>query len=463
MARTRLSLKATIRLTLLLVASSVILAAVALFSAFRGRDLACAADQQAAAVGEVVAEDLLWYLRHCPQGPLSDWLTRAGSWPRVHGITVLQDNSVLATNDAWPLTPAQMRLGRHYNTSIMIPLNEETPDGHPLALQVQPLSAKPLNIKVLIVLTITPDSGMASLSWAFFLPLAVIGLLGVFIAVMWLDHEVVRPIELLSKISTNPTLAGQLGEATGALCYTELTALAQTLRGLHVNLNQWRHKVDRLERTFDTRVQEQTRQISKTLQRTQLEVWRDPLTGLYNRRMLTANGQKMVDEQVQAEGDISVLMFDVDHFKTLNDTMGHMAGDEMLQFVAQLLKQAIRREDVAVRYGGDEFLLLLPGVSITDAEQIAGRAIGLFRQHTKLLTTLDPRPTLSAGVASLATTNVHLLDELVQLADSALYQAKRGGKNCVGVYNPTVPHETPAEAPSLAAASLAGVSRRILN
>jgi diguanylate cyclase (GGDEF)-like protein len=175
--------------------------------------------------------------------------------------------------------------------------------------------------------------------------------------------------------------------------------------------------------------------------------------------MLEENGTKLLEEKRREGGDFSMVMFDVDHFKTLNDTLGHMAGDEMLQFVAQLLKQAVRREDFAVRYGGDEFQLLLPGLSAAAAEQIAQRVVSLFGQHSKLLINLDPKPSLSAGVASLATTNAKDIAELMHETDAALYQAKRTGKNRVGVCDGTA-RKAAAAAPVQA---LANAGRRMLS
>ncbi len=206
-------------------------------------------------------------------------------------------------------------------------------------------------------------------------------------------------------------------------------------------------------------MEEETRKINQTLRRAQRETCRDPLTGLHNRRTLEANGERLFEEQRRSGGDFSIVMFDVDHFKALNDALGHMAGDETLRLIAQLLKQAIRREDFAVRYGGDEFQLLLPGLTIGEAEQVAQRVVSLFAQHAKLLVHLDTRPSLSAGVASLWATGARDIAELMREADAALYEAKRAGKNRVGVYESGM-RKAAEVAPGRA---LAGVGRRILS
>lgn len=464
MGRGKLSLKATIRLTLLLVAASVILTAAALFGAIRHRDRNVIATQQALVIAELAAADLQSQLHRQPGLGAEAWLDRAAAWPAVEGVALLQDNGLLAAAAAEPPPPDVVRLAQQYAASTMIWLPQRSVEGDPLALQIQPLPARGLNMKLVLVLAIRPDRAAGLASWGFFLPLGIIGLLGVCIGILWLSHEVVRPIEMLSTLGSDESKALTLTEPTGASRYAELARLAQTMRCLHVNLDQWRHKVDQLERSFDQRVEQETRKMQRTLQRTQREMWRDPLTGLYNRRMLTENGQRLLVEQREARSDMSVMMFDVDHFKTLNDTLGHMAGDEMLQFVAQLIKQAVRREDFAIRYGGDEFLVLLPGVPVGDAEQIAARVVALFRQHAKLLRDLDPKPSLSAGVASLAITHAQSMEELMHLADTALYQAKRGGKNRVGLYDPRGIRESGQPAPDQAPArSVVAAGKRVLH
>jgi diguanylate cyclase (GGDEF)-like protein len=154
----------------------------------------------------------------------------------------------------------------------------------------------------------------------------------------------------------------------------------------------------------------------------------DPLTGLANRRRLD---ESLDRETKLAEGlgaPLAALMIDVDHFKRFNDTFGHEAGDRVLREVGAVLKGATRDGDLAIRYGGEEFLLLLPGMHVSKAteraEQIRER-IGALR--------LDDgeaelgRITASVGVAS--TPECGSYRELLQLADAALYKAKESGRD----------------------------------
>jgi diguanylate cyclase (GGDEF)-like protein len=142
------------------------------------------------------------------------------------------------------------------------------------------------------------------------------------------------------------------------------------------------------------------------------------------------------EAQVHAGHDLSLAMFDLDNFKGLNDTLGHAAGDELLQFVGELLRTALRSGDVAFRYGGDEFLLVCPGVSADAAANIADRLIRLFTQRAKLLT-VQPEVSLSAGVASVRRHRPGSAGEMLKMADEALYRVKETGKRGVAIYEPT--------------------------
>jgi diguanylate cyclase (GGDEF)-like protein len=458
MGRGKLSLRATIRLTLMLVVWSVILTATALFGAMRHQERGTIARQQAAMIAGVAAQDLVRHVQNVPREPLSTWLKQVSRWPAVEGLALLQDGEAPLVSAGEPTTAFLQTAGGEHAEAAFLWTGAAAENGKYQAIQVAPVSSESFKGKLVLALRLSNESPDMPIAWGFFAPLAMIGLLGVCIGILWLNHEVVRPIQILAKIGTDSGAGAEMLEPVSASRYEELAGVAQTLRCLHVNLDQWRSKADQLEKSFDRRVEEETRKINQTLQRTRGEVWRDPLTGLCNRRMLDENGTKLLEEQRREGGDFSVVMFDVDHFKTLNDTLGHMAGDEVLQFVAQLLKQAVRREDFAVRYGGDEFQLLLPGLSSAEAEQIAQRVVSLFGQHSKLLVSLDPKPSLSAGVASLATTNAKDIEELTHEADSAMYEAKRTGKNKVGVYDAKA-HKA-AAAPAKA---LVNAGRRMLS
>ncbi len=160
---------------------------------------------------------------------------------------------------------------------------------------------------------------------------------------------------------------------------------------------------------------------------------RDPLTGLFNRRYMEESLDREMRRARRGGHAVGVIMLDLDHFKALNDTRGHEAGDEMLRATASLLQRSIRAEDIACRYGGEEFVLILPEVSLDDAAQRA-ESIRLAARvlrvpfHRQVIGPL----TLSAGVAVFPDHGPSS-DALLRAADAALYQAKARGRDRVAV------------------------------
>jgi two-component system, cell cycle response regulator len=153
----------------------------------------------------------------------------------------------------------------------------------------------------------------------------------------------------------------------------------------------------------------------------------DPLTGLYNRNSLAEFAGKITAAAERHDMDLSLIMIDLDHFKQINDRHGHLAGDQVLAAVGDLLTSSCRTEDFAVRFGGEEILLILPHCQLEDAEK---RATDLLDRIAKL------RPAGITVTASMGVTahqaNLNLnLEHLIQAADQAVYQAKTNGRNQV--------------------------------
>jgi diguanylate cyclase (GGDEF)-like protein len=163
---------------------------------------------------------------------------------------------------------------------------------------------------------------------------------------------------------------------------------------------------------------------------------RDPLTGLFNRRYLEVSLTRELLRSARQGRNLAVLMLDMDHFKRFNDTHGHDAGDQLLQQFAAVMKQTIRSEDIACRYGGEEFTVILPetdqATAMHRAEQIRKAVIGMqVRHHGELLGSL----TVSIGMA-LQAPHGNDPDRLLQAADRALYRAKHAGRNRVELADP---------------------------
>jgi len=152
----------------------------------------------------------------------------------------------------------------------------------------------------------------------------------------------------------------------------------------------------------------------------------DSLTGLLNRRSLDEILPSEVGRHSRYGGVFSMIILDLDSFKSLNDNYGHLAGDEVLRQIGIIMKNTIREADQAFRYGGDEFAILLPQTSVAAALRVAER----IRQQTFSKIEISSKPiTISLGIASWPADGVGPKD-ILSAADVALYQAKRSGGNC---------------------------------
>lgn len=161
----------------------------------------------------------------------------------------------------------------------------------------------------------------------------------------------------------------------------------------------------------------------------------DPLTGAATRRSFA---QKLSDEIKRAqrfEHSLSLVLIDLDHFKGVNDTYGHLAGDEVLRTVSSVIRENVREEiDVLGRYGGDEFALLLPETDEAGARILAERLLDKVRRNATRFGNSSIPTTLSMGVASLSS-GLSSSEDLIQRADDALYEVKRRGRNGVEKYS----------------------------
>ncbi|MFQ5659064.1 MAG: GGDEF domain-containing protein [Gammaproteobacteria bacterium] len=154
----------------------------------------------------------------------------------------------------------------------------------------------------------------------------------------------------------------------------------------------------------------------------------DELTNAYNRRHIYELGRKTFDRCIRHQSELAVMMLDIDHFKKINDRYGHAAGDRTLTDLTFILQKELRSQDFFGRYGGDEFLVLLPDTSLYAARETADRIQKILRNHkiTYEKNRLEYR--ISIGIASIAE-QTRQFDELVQQADMALYRAKVSGRN----------------------------------
>ena len=159
----------------------------------------------------------------------------------------------------------------------------------------------------------------------------------------------------------------------------------------------------------------------------------DGLTGLNNRRYLDEHLQTLVTRSQNRGRELSVLIADIDRFKPINDTYGHPAGDEILRQFSQRLRSNIRGIDLACRFGGEEFVVVMPDTSAETAAEVAGRLLdSIARQRFEIDQEGVTIPvTASVGVATMAEGFDETAESLLKKADKALYEAKNGGRNRV--------------------------------
>jgi diguanylate cyclase (GGDEF)-like protein len=162
----------------------------------------------------------------------------------------------------------------------------------------------------------------------------------------------------------------------------------------------------------------------------------DHLTGLFNRRFMMDELDKEVHRCFRKGGNLSLIMLDIDHFKQVNDTFGHLQGDVVLQMMALLLQKELRSYDCAARYGGEEFVAILPDSSLKESVLVADR-IRLAVMGTRFNGPLAKlRLTVSLGVASYFKEQIPTVDGFIKMADDALYRAKANGRNRVEFHDP---------------------------
>ncbi len=156
----------------------------------------------------------------------------------------------------------------------------------------------------------------------------------------------------------------------------------------------------------------------------------DGLTNLFNKRYFLETLVKEAARARRYHRPLSLIMIDLDHFKQVNDTYGHLAGDHILKELGELLRSRIRREEIVVRYGGEELAILLPETAKDGAAEVADQMRQRIESHTFSFAGKKITITISAGVAELIETNYDF-NGFVDVADERLYAAKKGGRNKV--------------------------------
>jgi len=156
----------------------------------------------------------------------------------------------------------------------------------------------------------------------------------------------------------------------------------------------------------------------------------DPLTGIYNRSKLNLLLTHEVQEAYQGENTFSLLFIDLDHFKLINDHYGHQKGDQILVDLTTIIRNALRNSDIFGRWGGEEFLIILPSTDAASAFLIAEKLRHCIQDHDFVL---EDSLTISIGISEYDP--IKSIDEMIAAADEAMYQAKEHGRNKTVIYD----------------------------
>jgi two-component system, cell cycle response regulator len=181
-------------------------------------------------------------------------------------------------------------------------------------------------------------------------------------------------------------------------------------------------------------LQKRNSELEEMLYRVEYMAMTDPLTGLYNRRRFNDVLKREFATTWRYQNELSCVMIDIDKFKAINDKYGHPVGDLVLKSIAGVLTESLREVDVATRYGGEEFALIMPHTSKRDAIVATNRIMEKIRAAEVIAGDEVVRFTVSMGIADMNDVDTNDMDDLIRAADLALYEAKRLGRNQTVAY-----------------------------
>jgi diguanylate cyclase (GGDEF)-like protein len=250
-----------------------------------------------------------------------------------------------------------------------------------------------------------------------------------------LTRRMVAPVRLLMR-ATRAVAAGKLDVYVPTKSSDELGLLTHTFNHMTQRLAESQAEVATYQHTLEDKVAQRTRELEIATAQAYKLAQHDILTGLPNRALLSQRLKQIVAQAAREGQQIACLFLDFDHFKRINDTLGHDAGDQLLQAVAQRLTSAVRESDTVARLGGDEFVVILPGLDPTHAAfevmSVLTRVRESFLSPFRLG---DQAPTLTCSIGvSVYPVDATDPSALIKQADTAMYAAKEAGRNVYRFY-----------------------------
>ena len=258
--------------------------------------------------------------------------------------------------------------------------------------------------------------------------------LGAGVHILWAYHRPLRQLRhTLEEISRGEAPLDELRIVPGPMA-----SLHPALMALLHDWRQQKAETAKLRHEMRQRIAHRTDALERIIGSLRQQATRDALTGLFNRRMLDQHLPQLLERCRAENAELCLLMMDVDHFKLLNDALGHAAGDSLLQALGQLIRSGIREHDLAFRYGGDEFVVLLPDSGRQEAKSLGERLIRLVDDLARTLHVERP-PRLSIGFSTLGHGQSTSAAELLRQADEALYGVKAARKTVISPLQPSRP------------------------
>ena len=265
------------------------------------------------------------------------------------------------------------------------------------------------------------------------------GLLGILICpVALLSGALASTTVIAFRVSTDTSGLVTLSSIVGLAIYLSLMGVEffTYIRRLHEVQGAVASQKQVLE-DANAALHEQISKIHDLQEKLREQANRDSLTGLFNRRYLEGTLQRELSRCKREGAPLTMLLLDVDNFKLVNDTYGHQAGDEVLRVFGQLLQEKARAEDIVCRYGGEEFLLVMPKMPLEIARERGAYLLKLFEETTVSFGQLRIRATTSIGIAAVPE-HSDSSEGLVRCADEALYLAKHNGRNQVVTFGDVI-------------------------
>jgi diguanylate cyclase (GGDEF)-like protein len=247
-----------------------------------------------------------------------------------------------------------------------------------------------------------------------------------------LARQITTPLSQLTQAAADMA-QGNLGVRAAVQSRDEIGRLGTAFNQMADAIQERERDLRDLAQGLEQTVEQRTAELREKASELELLAISDPLTRVYNRRHFFRLAEIEVERATRERRHLSLILMDADHFKPINDTYGHQAGDQILINLAQICQDNIRKTDIFARYGGEEFVLLMPETDLEKARATAERLRLRVAESTQAIGLRRIPLTISLGVTSLPPGAPGNITVLVAQADQALYQSKQSGRNRVSV------------------------------